>query len=329
MLPLNPLLKKGEIAFHLKDAGAKILLATVVFQAESEPGAAEAGVEYLPVPLPAGDTDVPRLTDLAKEHEPLAGPHAALARRPRRPALHERHHRHAEGRDADARQPALERVPREPPGRPARADRRRRRRAAAVPRVRPVGRPERRAAVRRHARATAALRRRAGARPDRAAERDGLPGRPDDVHGDAARRVRRQARPVEAAPVRVRRRGDPRRGDPRVRGEVRGTHPRGLRPVGDVADRVVQPPGPAEQAGLDRHADLGRRVPPARRRRQRAGAGRARRDPDPRALRDARLPRQARGDREGHRRRRLVQHRATSRPSTRTATTSSSTARRT
>jgi long-chain acyl-CoA synthetase len=72
VLPLNPLLKKGEVAFHLKDAGAKILLATVVFQAESEPGAADAGVEYVPVPLPAGDTDIPRLTDLAMEHEPLA-----------------------------------------------------------------------------------------------------------------------------------------------------------------------------------------------------------------------------------------------------------------
>src|SRR4051812_49851636 len=41
VLPLNPLLKKGEVAFHLKDAGAKVLLATVAFQAESEPGAAE------------------------------------------------------------------------------------------------------------------------------------------------------------------------------------------------------------------------------------------------------------------------------------------------
>jgi long-chain acyl-CoA synthetase len=72
VLPLNPLLKKGEVAFHLKDAGAKVLLATVVFQAESEPGAAEAGVEYVPVPLPVGDTDVPRLTDLVADHEPLA-----------------------------------------------------------------------------------------------------------------------------------------------------------------------------------------------------------------------------------------------------------------
>ena len=44
-----------------------------------------------------------------------------------------------------------------------------------------------------------------------------------------------------------------------VRGGVRLHHPRGLRPVRDLAGRVVQPPGRRAQAGLDRHADRGRR----------------------------------------------------------------------
>ena len=38
-----------------------------------------------------------------------------------------------------------------------------------------------------------------------------------------------------------------------------GVDPRGLRPVGDVADRVVQPLADRAQGGLDRHPDPGRR----------------------------------------------------------------------
>ena len=64
------------------------------------------------------------------------------------------------------------------------------------------------------------------------------------------------SRPLRAAGGRLRWRGDPRRGHPRLRGEVRRRDPRGLRPVGDLADRHVQ----RERRGprpVDRPADWG------------------------------------------------------------------------
>ena len=64
-------------------------------------------------------------------------------------------------------------------------------------------------------------------------------GAPDDVH---------------AAVVRLRRRGAAGRGAARVRGGVRDGDPRGLRAVGDLAGRHVQPQRPAAQARLDRAA---------------------------------------------------------------------------
>ncbi len=59
------------------------------------------------------------------------------------------------------------------------------------------------------------------------------------------------------------------------RGGVRQQDPRGLRPVGDLAGGVVQPPRQGAQAGVDRHADRGRRDEADRRRRQ-GGRGVAR-----------------------------------------------------
>ena len=78
--------------------------------------------------------------------------------------------------------------------------------------------------------------------------------------------------------VRLRRRGDAGRADARLRGGVRLQGPRGLRPVGDLAGRLVQPPRQGAQARLDRHADRGRRDEGRRRRRQRGRPGRGRRD---------------------------------------------------
>ena len=60
-------------------------------------------------------------------------------------------------------------------------------------------------------------------------------------------------------PLHVRRRRDPGRADSRLRGEVRRDDPRGLRPLGDLAGGLVQPPRQGAQGGLDRHADRGRR----------------------------------------------------------------------
>ena len=133
----------------------------------------------------------------------------------------------------------------------------------------------------------------------------------------------------DAAGVRLRRRraagGDP----ARVRGEVRLHDPRGLRPVGDLPGRLVQPPGPGAQARLDRHADRGRAdAARRRRRRQTVPPGEigeiAIRGPQ----RDEGLLEQARGHRRGDDRT-AGSAPATWPGSTTTATTTSSTGRRT
>ena len=98
-----------------------------------------------------------------------------------------------------------------------------------------------------------------GARGDRARSGDGVRGRADDVLR-AAQPLRARAIRREHAPrVRVRRSGAAGRGAARVRGGVRVRDPRGLRAVGDLAGRVLQPSRPGAQAGLDRHPDRGRR----------------------------------------------------------------------
>jgi long-chain acyl-CoA synthetase len=73
VVPLNVLLKRGEVAFHLRDSGAKLLLPTALppYFDEASAGAEEAGVDVLPVPLPIGESEHPMLTALAGEHEPL------------------------------------------------------------------------------------------------------------------------------------------------------------------------------------------------------------------------------------------------------------------
>jgi long-chain acyl-CoA synthetase len=49
VVPLNPLLKAPEVAYHLSDSGAKLLVGWQDFAGEAEPGAREAGAEYVPV----------------------------------------------------------------------------------------------------------------------------------------------------------------------------------------------------------------------------------------------------------------------------------------
>jgi long-chain acyl-CoA synthetase len=74
VVPLNVLLKRGEVAFHLRDSGARLLVTTALspYFDEAAAGAEEAGAEVLPVPLPFGDPGEHRLlTDLAGEHEPI------------------------------------------------------------------------------------------------------------------------------------------------------------------------------------------------------------------------------------------------------------------
>src|SRR3954462_14473088 len=54
VVPLNVLLKRGEVAFHLKDSGAKLLFGTVAFRDELTAGAEEAGADLRGGPPPRG-----------------------------------------------------------------------------------------------------------------------------------------------------------------------------------------------------------------------------------------------------------------------------------
>jgi long-chain acyl-CoA synthetase len=47
VVPMNPLLKRREVAFHLEDSGAKLLVAWHGFAEAAEPGAADAGAELI------------------------------------------------------------------------------------------------------------------------------------------------------------------------------------------------------------------------------------------------------------------------------------------
>ncbi|HEY2317020.1 MAG TPA: long-chain fatty acid--CoA ligase [Solirubrobacteraceae bacterium] len=49
VVPMNPLLKKREVAYYLSDSGAKLLFAWHGFAEEAQAGAAEAGAEFLAV----------------------------------------------------------------------------------------------------------------------------------------------------------------------------------------------------------------------------------------------------------------------------------------
>ena len=49
VVPMNVLLKRREVAFYLKDSGAKLLLAWHGFGEEAAAGAAEAGAEAIEV----------------------------------------------------------------------------------------------------------------------------------------------------------------------------------------------------------------------------------------------------------------------------------------
>ena len=51
VVPMNVLLKKREVAFYLKDSGAKLLFAWEGFAEDAEAGAEEAGAECILVKL--------------------------------------------------------------------------------------------------------------------------------------------------------------------------------------------------------------------------------------------------------------------------------------
>src|SRR3712207_9451074 len=58
LVPLNPLLKAPEVAYHLSDSGAKALITFDAFADEAVKGAAEAGdVRVYVVPSPGAPAD--------------------------------------------------------------------------------------------------------------------------------------------------------------------------------------------------------------------------------------------------------------------------------
>lgn len=76
VVPVHALLKADEIAYVLKDSGASRFIVAAPLLAEGAKGAALAGVPVLSVLVPddkLGEAPFPRLEDLAKQAEPIAG----------------------------------------------------------------------------------------------------------------------------------------------------------------------------------------------------------------------------------------------------------------
>ncbi len=108
---------------------------------------------------------------------------------------------------------------------------------------------------------------------DQVAVFEGVPS----MYGANAQRARPPAlRHLHVALLRVRRRRDAGRADARLRAGIQLSDPRGLRSLGDLTGRILQPSRPRAQAGLDRHPDRRRRDEGRRRRRPRAADRRGR-----------------------------------------------------
>ena len=264
VVPMNPLLKAREVAYYLGDSGARLLFAWHGFADEATAGAAR------PEPRRRRRPRVVRRG--ARAEEPDRDVADRAGRRHRGDPVHLGHHRQAEGRRAHPRQP----------------DRERRGRGGAtcsgstaddvifggLPLFHSFGQTcalNAAMACGRLPHAAASLRPGEGAEIIAARPRDGLRGRADDVRRRCCSSPDRDGlRRVRAAIVRLRWGGAAGGGAARLRGGLRLHHPRGIRAVGDLAGGLVQPPGPAAQAGLDRHADRGRGDAGRRRARRRA-----------------------------------------------------------
>ena len=321
VVPMNVLFKGREVSFYLSDSGARLIFAWHGFEEAAREGAEAAGAELVSVKpgefeamVGAAQPD-PEVADRDGSDTAVILYTSGTTGTPKGAELtHDNLYRNCEVSDPHA-------VRRLGARRPARG-------AAAVPHLRPDLRPERGDEGRRVPHHGPALRRGQGARDHPARPGHDLRGRADDVprapQPPRARALRRLLPP----PVRVGR-GRPAGGDhARVRGGLLGQDHRGLRPLGDLAGRLLQPSRQGAQAGLDRHADRGGGDEGGRRRAQRRGAGRGGRDRHPRPQHHEGLLEPAGRDRGGHEGR-LVPLGRHGAGWTRTATTSSSTARRT
>ena len=284
----------------MRHSGAQTLLYDASFAGVATPAADRVGVPAWDIASLGADDVEPVRTHVAREAEDTAvifytsgttGP--------------------AQGRPAHPPQPGAEldgqRLRRQPDPARRRGDGL----PAAVPHVRADGVDELHVPGRRDAAAAAALRRRRRDRADAPRARHAVLRRADDVR-PAARGRPACRRAAGAARLRLRWRVAAGRGAGALRGGVRHHGLRGLRALGDLADRLGQPALVRHPGRHRRPPDLGRRGGGGRRDRRRpdrAAAGRQpRRDRDPRAQRVRGLPRRPGGDRGGDRRR-LVPHR--------------------
>ena len=250
----------------------------------------------------------------------------ARGRRPRGAALHLGHHRPLQGRDADPRQPRLER---RGAARGLGLHRRRRAdpRAADLPHPRPLRRDQRHAVLRRLDDLPAEVRRRPDLRADAAGDRaDGRPDllRPPARGRDAERRDDRAHAGVHCG-LRAAARRDP----SRVAGEDRPRHPRALRHDRDQHERLEplrrRPRGRHRRPAAARGRDHRHR--PGDRRRARPGRGRHDRGARPERLQG--LLADAGEDRRRAPRERLLHHRRPRQDRRAAATSTSSAAART
>ena len=240
VVPLNVMLRAPEVAFHLGDSGARVLITWEGILAEAAKGAEAAGLDQIYAVGHAGDSEIAvpfeRLLDVAVPHfemvtrQPLdtavivytsgttgraqgrgAHPHAAV---------HERRH----------------------PGPPVRRPVRRHRDhgPAAVPRVRPVQHPGRLRAVRLHDVAGPQVHARRGADRDPAGPGHHLRGRAHHVRRPAVLPGPGRLRPVLAADRHLRRGVHPRARAGRVRGALRPGDPGRLWPDRDGVDDDLQ-----------------------------------------------------------------------------------------
>ena len=348
---LSPLDAERELAFKLKDSGARILVTTNIgFMAlMAQKLKADGLVDQLIVaddtafgpsadphhPDPPGcPRRPPRAAARGGRQEAAAAMAEGRRGGHRGAAVHGRHHRQAQGRDADARQHLRHLLDLQAVGRRAEDLRARRGQGDLRPAAVSHLCADRRDAAlpRRGQRADAAgpLRRGDHAPRHRGQEGDHLPRRADHVDRARQRAGHRQARPLVAALRGFRRRLSA-RGSGRALPEAhRPPHRRRLGHDGDLARRHGDAAGVDGQGGLHRPAAAGhrhghrraRRPAPQTESRARRGrsASRGRTSPGVTGMRRKRRPR--RSSTAGC-------SPATSAPWTRTATSISSTARRT
>ena len=247
VVPMNVLLKEREVSFYLEDPGAKLVFAWRDFAEAAQAGAEEAGAECVLVKpgefeelLAAAEPD-PELVDRAGDDTAVILYTSGTTGKPKGAELTHGNLRRNCGTAATT---LAELSPDDVL-------------LGALPLFHSFGQTctmnssVANGSTRHDA---PAVRSGEGAGDHRARPGDRLPRGADDVqrmlHAEAAD----AADTSTLRALHVRRRGHAGRADARLRGEVRLHDPRGLRAVRDVAGRLLQPPRPRAQAGLDRHA---------------------------------------------------------------------------